>query len=333
MKRSLVTSFQTDKVTLAVSSTLRLPTYDVAKNVIASIHRELKLYDTSFSINYGNETPVGKQATTKSKGQSGSFYYYYRKLEQSGSGVLCFSPNFVVRVHSVNRQCTGEELQLDEGLLAKRRKVKQRQPGKPEAQPVKTFALEHKRLREASPHYANFCSLMIASGIRVFRFIGPEAIHCRILFFSIMAAWDLLEAAYLTSVPPSQEYRFVTHAGEILRSGMICSQLPDLDGITTIYVLPSALPVPLVDEDEEAAAEEAEAPTPCANPVTETAPVGEIVVKQQSADLAEDVQQLKEKEVRPGEAPRIRLVTQEVCPTLFVQGENQPARPVPPWCQ
>ena len=98
MKRNfgLVAQLQGDRVNLTVPNTLHLPSYQVAKNVIRAIHRELKTLDTSLTINYGNETPVGKQATSRSKGKSGTFYYYYRKLEPSGPGVLCFSSNFVV---------------------------------------------------------------------------------------------------------------------------------------------------------------------------------------------------------------------------------------------
>lgn len=153
---------------------------------------------------------------------------------------------------------------MDESLLAKRRKIKAEEQEKGPELVVKTFNTEHKRLRAASPHYASFCSLLTASGIRVFRFIGnslsnwkgPEPCYCRILFFTIMANWSLLQSAYLKMISSSQEHKFVTYTGEVPQSNMTCSQLPEVDGVTTIYVLPSAPPPPLISEEEEAAQEE-----------------------------------------------------------------------------
>ena len=154
---------------------------------------------------------------------------------------------------------------MDEALLAKRRKIKSEEQEKGPELVVKTFNTEHKRLRAASPHYASFCSLLTASGIRVFRFIGtlfssnwkgPEPCYCRILFFTIMANWSLLQSAYLKMISSSQEHKFVTYTGEVPQPNMTCSQLPEVDGVTTIYVLPSAPPPPLISEEEEAAQEE-----------------------------------------------------------------------------
>ena len=71
-----------------------------------------------------------------------------------------------------------------------------------------------------------------------------------------MANWDLLQSAYLKMISSSQEHKFVTYTGEVPQPNMTCSQLPEVDGVTTIYVLPSAPPPPLISEEEEAAQEE-----------------------------------------------------------------------------
>lgn len=171
---------------------------------------------------------------------------------------------------------------MDEALLAKRRKIKAEEQEKGPELVVKTFNIEHKRLRAASSHYASFCSLLTASGIRVFRFIGNS------LPFTIMANWSLLQSAYLKMISSSQEHKFVTYTGEVPQPNMTCSQLPEVDGVTTIYVLPSAPPPPLISEEEEALQEE------------------------EIEKVIEDQTQAEEVSIDTTLRPRIRIVTPEV---------------------
>lgn len=84
------------KAVLNLPKSLKLPSFAAAKNVIGTIHRDLKELDISFVVHYGNDAGLGRQTTSKSTGKNGKFYYYFRQLEPSGAGILYFSPNFEV---------------------------------------------------------------------------------------------------------------------------------------------------------------------------------------------------------------------------------------------
>lgn len=178
---SLVREIGPGKAVLNLPKTLLLPSFVDAKDVIKAIHQDLKQFDNTCLIHYGNDAGFRKQTTSKSTGKNGIFYYYFRQLEPSGAGRLYFSSNFEVFVRLIFK-CNGQKFELEEDILSKRRKTGPRQDDNQVIDikaglDVAAFIKEHRRQRLSNSHYADVCSLITASGLRLFRFIGTLLPH------------------------------------------------------------------------------------------------------------------------------------------------------------